>query len=315
MQLEQTVVRRLAFIKYLHELGVSQSFMPEPANASSVLIFHDSIELFLQLASEILNVGKRQPNFMEYWEILSPKIPSGDLPQKESMRRLNKSRRSLKHDGTLPSQLDIDSFRAITGAFFAEAMPLIFTLEFDDLSLIDFVEAAQPRNNLKEAASLIADNDFGGSVTKAAIAFHQLIDDYEKRKRSTYGRSPFYFGPHFPLVDSFFMGLGHGSSPLLASQEFRQQLGQFIDGVKESLEAIQDAIRILAMGIDYPRYSRFRTLTPSIRGPFQGEYSVGRVAEGLDSEDAQFCIDFVIEAALKLQEFDWSISGENGEGA
>ena len=56
-------------------------------------------------------------------------------------------------------------------------------------------------------------------------------------------------GPQFPFIDSFFMGLGGGfGQELVASQEFRRKLGDIIDGVKESLEAMQDAVRILAMG-------------------------------------------------------------------
>lgn len=103
MTLHYSTLQRLSFAKYLYTLAIEQSRLPEIQAAASVLTFHDSIEFFLQIASEHLNAGKGQPSFLDYWDILSPKITGAGLPQKESMRRLNKARVSLKHSGTFPS--------------------------------------------------------------------------------------------------------------------------------------------------------------------------------------------------------------------
>jgi hypothetical protein len=43
------VMERLAFIRYLHFLGVEQSRKTEPFSRASVLMFHDVIELYLEL--------------------------------------------------------------------------------------------------------------------------------------------------------------------------------------------------------------------------------------------------------------------------
>jgi len=55
---KSTIIKRLAFIKYLYKLAVDQSRRPEPLCSASILTFHDAVELFLQLASEHLDVGK-----------------------------------------------------------------------------------------------------------------------------------------------------------------------------------------------------------------------------------------------------------------
>jgi len=134
-------VRRLAFIKYLYQVAVEQSQRLEPLCSTSILTFHDAIELFLQLASEYLDVGKGRPSFMEYWEILAStsKLPEGVLIQKESMRRLNKARVALNHHGILPSKLGIEAFRASVTNFFEENTPLIFDIKFSEISLIELV--------------------------------------------------------------------------------------------------------------------------------------------------------------------------------
>ena len=59
-------MQRLALIRYLYTVGVRQSEQPEPAGAMSILIFHDSIELLLQLASEHLDVSTKNASFLNY---------------------------------------------------------------------------------------------------------------------------------------------------------------------------------------------------------------------------------------------------------
>ena len=105
--LDQNVIKRLALIKYFYKEAIEQSQRPEPLCSASILTFHDAIEFFLQLASEILDIGKNQLSFLEYWGILASKLPEGIPTQKESMRRLNRARVALKHHGTSPSKLDI----------------------------------------------------------------------------------------------------------------------------------------------------------------------------------------------------------------
>lgn len=48
--------RRLAFVKYLLNLGTSQAKQPEPPSSAALLMFHDAAELFLHLAAEHFNI-------------------------------------------------------------------------------------------------------------------------------------------------------------------------------------------------------------------------------------------------------------------
>jgi len=55
MSLSNTVIgQQLAFIRYLFNIGVEQSFKPEPQCALAILNFHDAIELFFGLSCEHL---------------------------------------------------------------------------------------------------------------------------------------------------------------------------------------------------------------------------------------------------------------------
>lgn len=309
--MDTITVRRLAFIKYIYQLGVQQSEMAEPLHGVALLTFHDAAELFLQVASEYLDAGAKQTNFMDYWELLSKKLPT-ELGYKEAMRRLNKARVALKHHGTLPSKLDIEAFRATITNFFTDSTPLVFGIPFTAISLIDFVQPVEARDNLKEADQLIEESQLTDALDKIALAFQQMLDDYEVRKQDQFHRSPFFFGRDLTFYDSFSMGMDRSYYTGVERQrlEYERELAEFVDRVKESLEAIQEAIKILAMGIDYRRYTRFKFFTPHIVRVMSGDYIIhrSRNQEEAAAEDVRFCIDFVVETAIKLQEFDYSLS-------
>lgn len=291
---EVTLRRRLSFIRYLYGIGVDQSRQPEPCGAASILTFHDSVELFLQLASEHLDAGTQPEGFMDYWELLARKLPNGTLSQKESMRRLNKSWGNLKHAGTLPSSLDIEAFRASVSNFFEENTPTVFDLAFGSISLASLVKCAEARSSLEEASNLIQEGKLEEALDKIAIAFAQLISEYEKRNRAQLGHSPFLFGESFSWRDTFF------------KQTCNYSLQQFADKVGKSIESIQGGMKILSLGLDYRRFVKFKLLTPHVNLFINGGYEVVRLRENQPSSihECQFAHDFVVESALHLQGVD-----------
>jgi hypothetical protein len=301
---EQT--RRLAFVKYPLSLGNNLVKQPEPLASAALLNFHDAVEFFLQLASEHLDIGKNKIEFLEYWDLLNVKLASPGLPQREAMRRLNKARVALKHHGTHPSRMDVDDFAATVNRFFETSTPIVFGVSLDSVSLLDFVTCEAARLQLAEAVKALEAGEAQKCAEQCAYAFDDLIRDYENRKRSRHGRSPFFFGEDMTFSSSFHMRLdGHGQD---------RELARFVDNVKNSIEAMQKTIKILAFGLDYKRFTRFQMLLPEVVHFIGGNRDI--LYHSLnpyvvpERKDLQFCIDFIIETALKLQEFDFEISGE-----
>ena len=270
MEVDPSSIQRLSFIRYLYLVAVEQSRQPDPLAAASVLSFHDSVELFLQLASEQLNVGRNRMEFMQYWEVIDPALDPNRLSQRESMRRLNSARVSLKHHGTLPSVLAIEQFRSSVGSFFEENTRVVFGVEFEGLSLVDLVTCEVARESLREAVKQIQEGDTGKSTISAAIAFEQLKDDVNDRLKARYYRTPFWFGDSFDFDKSFFR---HRPVP-------DPQQDKFEDKVVEAIVAMQEVMGALGFGLDYRRYARFRLLTPSVSRSLAGKYHV-QIVQGL----------------------------------
>lgn len=298
--LDESTMRRLAFIRYLYVVGVEQSRGPEPLTAASVLTFHDSIELFLQLASEHLNVGTKSPSFMEYWDVLETRLQGRSLAQRESMRRLNKSRIALKHHGTLPSNLDIEAFRASATNFFEENTPVVFGIEFSSVSMLNLVSCEEARCSLEKANKLIEEERRTEALDEIASGFDQLVDDYERRKITSFGRSPFFFGEPLTFETSFFMGIKD------------RDFARFVDKVRDSIDAMRNGVKILSLGLDYRRYVRFRLLTSKARRLLRTQDpNLGAPQDQHPSADeCRFCYDFVVESAIRLQDFDFAVITE-----
>ena len=289
--MQPTYLQRLSFIKYLFSIGLYQSGQPEPLCAASILSFHDSVELFLQLSLEKINISKASQGFMDYWEIVEKESKDTTLSQKESMRRLNKVRVNLKHYGIIPSKLDIESCRAATSAFFNENCPIVFNVDFDDISLIDVIKFARSRKLLKQAKSDFENGLIEESLQNIVLSFEYLILDYEESKKDRFHRSPFFFGESMAFLNSFHLRLGSEDG----------KIKDFVDKVTGSIKAIQEAIKILGFGIDYRKYVKYKSIVPLVHFTLNSKphFYIPRKMS-LSKEDLEFCINFIVESALKL---------------
>lgn len=296
--MDPSLHRRLAFVKYLYSVGITQCRAPEPLASAGLLALHDAVELFLQLAVEHLNVTEKIVELKNYWGPISAKL-SGNQPlsQQTSMQRLNRARVALKHHGTHPSKLDLDAFRATTEAFFSENCPLVFNVTFDEISMSEFVHPEEARRRMDEAKQYQSEGKFDEAAHELAVAFEVMFNDYEARKRDSFRRSPFYFGPSLTFANSDIRGMGG-----LAGSRAERSL----ENVVEVVKAMQGALRVMAIGIDFRRYTRFKSFVPTVVQTLDGTFHVHDWPnDKRDTETIQFCIDFIIESAIHLSEFDY----------
>ena len=86
--LDPSVVRRLAFIRFLYMQGLEQAQRPQPLAATALLCFHNAVEMFLLLTAEHLDVSlARNTSFEGYWDQIAQ---SRQLPGRVAMRRMNR---------------------------------------------------------------------------------------------------------------------------------------------------------------------------------------------------------------------------------
>jgi hypothetical protein len=305
---EALLVQRLSLIRFLHESAIEQSRQTGWRQATSILMFHDAVEMFLALSLEHKNIPNKNFHFREYWAEL--KKAGTALTQEASLDRLNRVRVALKHHGVMPAPESIEEARVNTSDFFRENTHSMFDIAFEAISLSSVVQHETARGYLLAAEKLMyqrdtTDANYEEAAGEIAIALRILLADYRGKTES----------PHSGLM----FGRSWSSSPLqLRSIEARGGVGiprdaadmleRFAQEVAESVSEIWSRLDIVALGLNYHRYRRFEVLSPSITWNREGRRYVRSSTTGRSVartlEDCQFCLNFVIDAAVRLQELD-----------
>ncbi|TDD97669.1 hypothetical protein [Actinomadura rubrisoli] len=310
-------MERLAFIKLIHHEAVEQSNRPSPMNRISILAFHDAVEQFLILACEVCKAN--QPTeFMKYW--VEMKKVEVTLAGKVGMDRLNRCRKDFKHAGAPPSPEDIDLARRDVHSFFQENATLVFDLDYNTLDMANLMPQKSAQSLVKRASERWKTGETIQAMSWLVDAYSDLFTSHvrgDDRRESV-----FSFGPEI-------RGLMREQDVTAALQRVDQhnRLGVPVRGAGTLAEQItkcsevtyylQDAMRMVAVGIDYHRYHRFTLLTPFVFHSMAGTREV-HPPEGYSptQEEFDYCRDFVIAVALRLAEVQacitppqWRMSG------
>jgi hypothetical protein len=296
------IVKRLALIKYLYRIGIEQSRQAGMFAGFSILTFHDSAEMFLLLVLE--DKGDPRPQkernkniqFMQYWEYFD------GLTLRESMNMLKERRRNIKHKGIFPSTSDIEESRVTITRFFKENTPKLFNEDFDTISVSDLIVYPNIREYVNLAKSFLTQNNYYDCLVNAKIGFEELLSTYESDKRQWHDS-----------ILSVGEKVGKDYRNLVSSN--KEGLRWF-EQVTHTTNNVRNILKVSALGIDYRKYVLFDFVTPKVietcrTGKDKYVYDAKENFEKrrtITNQDCQFCIDFVIDSALKLQEFNFDIN-------
>ena len=246
--------------------------------------------MFLRLAAEKMNINPEDLNFMQYWERIQ------DLTLKEAMRGLNMRRVNLKHKGFIPARVEVEASRIGTTEFFNENCTKQFGIEFKDISLIELVNDKKTQNYLHGAAKQLELGEMSKCMESVTECFYELIDTYKKSKGNFYNKTPLDF------IEKTEYRFPYGAT----KEDIDRRLEDIFRKVDKNFKNIEDTLTIAALGLDYKKYMKFKTLTPEGFKTSDDTYVFpGPTNKNWTKENCEFCIDFVIECGLRLQEFDF----------
>lgn len=294
------IIQRLAFSKYLLQKGNLESEGPDPLSSTCVLNYHDALEFVFDLVLTDKGINNNNLSFMQYFDKINEWLKNNgkiEISMRPSLAKLKDRRVNLKHKGLFPSKIDIEESKVIANSLFEELCKKVYELDVKDISLIELINNERVKGFIKKAVEIYPLNQ-KESIEKISISFEFLLRDYEQSKRNFFGKSPFHFGKKMTFLSAFHMKLKND-----------KQMNKFVDAVKESIEAIQETVKILAFGFDYKKYVKFRLIIPESRWFMGGDIPKVSLPEDakISQNDFDFCISYLIECALKLQEFDFEI--------
>lgn len=294
----ETIIQRLAFAKYLLQKGNHEAQNSEPLSSVAILHYHDALELTFDLILEDKGISSKNLSFMQYFDKINEWLKTNEkieISLKPSLEKLKNRRVNLKHKGLFPSKKDIQESEFTANAIFEGLCKNIYDLEVKDISMVSLIENERVRNHISEAIKEYPD-DQENSIADISLAFEFLLKDYESSKVSIYNRYPFNFGKNMSKYS------------MRSSDTFLE----FMDDTQEAIELMKKALKILALGLNYKKYMKFRLLIRESYWMYGSEMPRFDLIEGekINKSDFDFCINYIIECAFKLQEFDFQISGE-----
>jgi hypothetical protein len=240
-KIDQVQMNRLVHTKALYERAVRISHEAHPFDADSLLLFHDSVENLLHQATGFLRVElQKSSTFESYWKATQDQ-KNIVLPGRGSMKRMNDARVAYKHHGLIPSTSTIEQVRADVKTFFTDTVPMVFAIDFDQISMEVLIEDTQARRLLDEADELAA----LGTTNGIAVAMLHLHDAFQM-----------LFNPFIKPE------LYNADMPALRRASRGTDWELLLKIVETDISVQQYYWPVFLLGIDYTEYSKFVALVP-----------------------------------------------------
>ena len=295
-------MRRLAFAKYLIEIGNINADNVLPYSATALLNFHDALEFLFDLILDdngIYPKNGKEFSFMNMFNKCNKILENKDVeksPLGASLNKLKNKRVDIKHKGSFPSSQDIDEAKYTTINLFKDFCLKFYELDYNGIDLIYVLDDSRTKDCLLNIKNCTENIEI---IDNLSLAFAYLLKDFESTKNIPLGKSPYQLTEKRQLTAQD-IGLG----------EFKS-ISDFIEITNDNIQSLEENLKIVAFGIDYNKYAQFKFLIPiNITWIISNDEPIRTLKYKplkLDINQIEFCKNFIIESALKLQQFDFKI--------
>ena len=285
---QASLVRRLSLSRFLFRAGADALRGPGPyAFGLATSLFQDSVEALLRILAETGRVNVA-PHVS--FDVLIDKVGdsySSVREHKAALSRLNKARVNFKHHGISVFEEDAIHFRESAQAFLTEVTKAALGLDFQRASLVSVIGHRRTENWLLKAREAAEAGRYREALEHAAIAFRIYLN-----ARSV----------HRALATSHRLW---GPPPLdynTADRQLQRSLTRLTKWTVSHFEELHKSMDLLRHGIDLMAYWRFLGMTPNVEVSSTGAHSIVWVSstDNPTQEDAEFCMDFVVDSALRI---------------
>ena len=278
------LVRRLTLPKFL--FGQAKTalgrFSPYSGGLATSLL-QDTVEAFLRILSVHGRVDiKESASFPDLIDKVGAKFPVV-IEHRAAILRLNRARVNFKHHGLAVSHEEATGFVITVEGFLSEVSVEALDVEFESISLISQIDHTRTRNWLRKAENLRHSGDYRESLSCASKAMTVYLS-YSARWARTWREDVFHFYPY---------GIDAGSN-----------LEDLAEWTKGLIEPIVEHLDLIIQGVDIALYRRFLSLVPRSVLTLANTITSNRYPASVvpSEEDVHFCIEFVVDSALRMRE-------------
>ena len=297
----KSTFRRLLLSKelYLHGLGHSNS-KSSLDKMIAVHNFHNSLEIALRsifLHYEIrpekqLNIDfESMLNEIDSYKLFKERKIK--LPYRQELRNLNQIRNMVQHHAIEPESSTMEDWRVFTGRFLTKIFDIYFSVQFDDISSIHFIDNLNLKELLIIGYKLHEQGKFLEAMVAAKLTF--IFASYSIRE----------FLPSDGFNNDFF-AISNLSSQL---RDFDSRVTHKIEEtIRKIYEKIDDSklySAIISSGVSFTDYKQYQISTPSVTLTLNGNYVVQMGQNYIpNDESVSWVLSFVEQTIIK-----WQLSG------
>lgn len=245
----QTLKRLLYIKKIFLSAEESNKDNTEIGRVFSLLLADNAIEMLLKTVATDTGVtidGKElnQRNdfyFKDLWNLIkNNKLQPFNLPFKIEMFNLHEERNLVQHQGSVPSEQNMDRHLGYGRRFLEQAILQVYNKNFDEIYLSDLIQNKEFKNRLKEIEKKIEQKCFNDVPRKASELFSLMLATSDVFKHFLL---PHRWTKHdfksfgFDSCSSGFNSLGFSSN----AHEFRE----IKDAIKKQNEKIEKCDKAL----------------------------------------------------------------------
>lgn len=325
----------LIFVKQLFLHGLDHSQKPGPINRMiAIHNVHNSVEILIKAVAIKFGIKlSRNTALNDLIDKVSAEYQSKfnrELPYKKNIKDLNDHRNSVQHAGDPPSIEIIKKYLPKVEIFLEEVIREIFNIEFDKISILDFIENDSLKLILKKADE-IKDVFPNRSMILINFALQGLLENVfdllNPKFSSGFLQSTSFWIDHLASKIELRESVKNKNNKLndfLVSEHSINDKKKIKEAYLYSISGLERElsknISLFGVGIDFSKYMKYTSISKnwtyilSYQKDENGEpikwvsvFWPLRYLEVLPSENLEFSLNFVIESIFEVQNNDIKI--------
>lgn len=288
-------INQLKKVKYIFKKGEELLFHHDPFGPYlAVILFQDAVELLLWTIAKHVDadIEDIEP-FQNYWKKINEKLDKGKkLANKAKMLELNKARVNIKHKGIQPHESEALKYREYTEKFLRDSIIKIFDVDYDLITLADFLYRHEIKDKIIEAEKCYNAGDYNNCIIRCAEAeaiIKGIIDDHILPPTKAIHN----------VYKEFFEDAFRSNEKQYAFVKFTRET--FIE-IQNMMSTMKLTLIPAILHINLWEFHIFKDLIPAIKLNERGDFKKISEIRSYNKEQAQFCLQFINKYAFALQE-------------
>jgi hypothetical protein len=273
-------------VKQLFQHAVVQSqHYSMPSRILSIITFDLASETLMKAVVGGLDPSRAPSDdfggLIQQTENLLQKTMTAAIPDWPKVRHVHSLRNDAQHKAKYPNDTDVQDARTYTRDFLSSLCMVVWRIDFNTISLIEFIQNDRVKKYLGEAEKALSSSDFKTAVEQAAAGLFYTL---ARVQSSVSGRLPTF-------------------AEIVTSDSFSEFGGGFSSrDVRTAIERMQRTLTCVALGLNYADYVKIRQISPIVHFTEGDPLIEWGSTISVSQQQAEFVVLTAVDALLQIEE-------------